>query len=87
MPISTIYMTCQVKHNQAHHKNVNDDDRIEVVEVKRSLARGLKCSRQWSRSLGRVLEVLEAVTCTHNIYSTSVAGQRQLVRIAPTHPT
>ena len=66
-------MTCQVKHNQAHHKNVNDDDRIEVVEVK--------------RSLGRVLEVLEAVTCTHNIYSTSVAGQRQLVRIAPTHPT
>ena len=47
MPISTIYMTCQVKHNQAHHENVNDDDRIEVVEVK--------------RSLGRVLEVLEAV--------------------------
>ena len=34
MPISTIYiyMTCQAKHNQAHHENVNDDDRIEVVE-------------------------------------------------------
>ena len=44
LPISTIYMTCQVKHNSSQ-KNVNDDDdSIEVVEVK--------------RSLGSVLEVL-----------------------------